>query len=370
MVDLSSLWAGPLCGQLLAAAGADVVKVESLARPDGARHGPGGLLRPHERPEAVGCPRPGDARGPVRPATAHRCGRCGDRERPPPGARADGDHGGRGAGPPGRAPGRSGCGRRSPATAGDRAGPSGWGSATWPPWPVAWWPVARWRDGLAGDGDAPCFLADAVADPLAGLVAAAAVLEALAAGGRWLLDVALAPLAAAVAGPALEVAGVPAAAATGAPGGPPGTAAGIGHGHGAGRARGVSSLVLRDAEVDGERVDVRVEEGLITAVGPRRGGAARGGRGDRVWRRRAAPRAARSPSPPALHGRGRRIGGRVGRSGRAPSGRPTRRPVPAPPSGPCATTRGATGPWTAGVSMRWPPAGRCGSSTGRAPCGS
>ena len=29
MVDLSSLWAGPLCGQLLATAGADVVKVES-----------------------------------------------------------------------------------------------------------------------------------------------------------------------------------------------------------------------------------------------------------------------------------------------------------------------------------------------------
>ena len=40
VVDLSSLWAGPLCGQLLAAAGADVVKVESTARPDGARQGP------------------------------------------------------------------------------------------------------------------------------------------------------------------------------------------------------------------------------------------------------------------------------------------------------------------------------------------
>jgi predicted amidohydrolase YtcJ len=33
----------------------------------------------------------------------------------------------------------------------------------------------------------------------------------------------------------------------------------------------VSSLELRDAEVDGERVDVRVEEGLITAVGSRCG---------------------------------------------------------------------------------------------------
>lgn len=40
VVDLSSLWAGPLCGQLLRFAGAEVIKVESAARPDGARQGP------------------------------------------------------------------------------------------------------------------------------------------------------------------------------------------------------------------------------------------------------------------------------------------------------------------------------------------
>jgi len=40
VVDLSSLWAGPLCGQLLHRAGAEVIKVESLQRPDGARQGP------------------------------------------------------------------------------------------------------------------------------------------------------------------------------------------------------------------------------------------------------------------------------------------------------------------------------------------
>ncbi|EUA43140.1 hypothetical protein I552_7881 [Mycobacterium xenopi 3993] len=33
VADLSSLWAGPLCAQLLARAGAVVVKVESPARP-------------------------------------------------------------------------------------------------------------------------------------------------------------------------------------------------------------------------------------------------------------------------------------------------------------------------------------------------
>jgi CoA transferase family III len=40
VADLSSMWAGPLCGQLLARAGATVVKVESEARPDGTRSGP------------------------------------------------------------------------------------------------------------------------------------------------------------------------------------------------------------------------------------------------------------------------------------------------------------------------------------------
>lgn len=39
VVDLSSLWAGPLCGQLLAQSGARVIKVEGRARPDGARAG-------------------------------------------------------------------------------------------------------------------------------------------------------------------------------------------------------------------------------------------------------------------------------------------------------------------------------------------
>jgi hypothetical protein len=40
VADLSSLWAGPLCGRLLAAAGCEVVKVETDVRPDGARYGP------------------------------------------------------------------------------------------------------------------------------------------------------------------------------------------------------------------------------------------------------------------------------------------------------------------------------------------
>jgi crotonobetainyl-CoA:carnitine CoA-transferase CaiB-like acyl-CoA transferase len=37
VVDLSALWAGPMCGAILAAMGADVVKVESVRRPDPTR---------------------------------------------------------------------------------------------------------------------------------------------------------------------------------------------------------------------------------------------------------------------------------------------------------------------------------------------
>ena len=69
--------------------------------------------------------------------------------------------------------------------------------------------VAAAAGGLvADDAQGPCFLADAVADPLTGLAAAAAVLEALTAEGRWLIDAAMAPIAAAVVGPLIDVAGL------------------------------------------------------------------------------------------------------------------------------------------------------------------
>ena len=37
VVDLSALWAGPLCARLLGRAGARITKVESVERPDAAR---------------------------------------------------------------------------------------------------------------------------------------------------------------------------------------------------------------------------------------------------------------------------------------------------------------------------------------------
>src|SRR6185437_13287713 len=40
VIELASLWAGPLCGHLLGLTGARVIKVESNTRPDGGRFGP------------------------------------------------------------------------------------------------------------------------------------------------------------------------------------------------------------------------------------------------------------------------------------------------------------------------------------------
>jgi crotonobetainyl-CoA:carnitine CoA-transferase CaiB-like acyl-CoA transferase len=51
----------------------------------------------------------------------------------------------------------------------------------------------------AGGGEGPSFVADAVADPLTGMVAAAAVFDALQGDRRVVLDVALARVAASVA---------------------------------------------------------------------------------------------------------------------------------------------------------------------------
>jgi crotonobetainyl-CoA:carnitine CoA-transferase CaiB-like acyl-CoA transferase len=71
--------------------------------------------------------------------------------------------------------------------------------------------VAFGDDAAAGgglvvwDGGSPRFCADAVADPLSGLRAARACLDALGEGGRWMLDVSMAHVSAELAGPTLEV---------------------------------------------------------------------------------------------------------------------------------------------------------------------
>jgi crotonobetainyl-CoA:carnitine CoA-transferase CaiB-like acyl-CoA transferase len=189
VVDLGSLWAGPLCGSLLALAGADVVKVESTSRPDGARHGPPrffDLLNGGKRSVAL------DLRSsPGRRQLAALIDRADvvvEASRP-------------------RALAQLGIAAERAIGGG---GPQVWASITGHgrigagAERVAFGDDASVAGGLVGwDADGPCFIADAVADPATGLVAAAAVLDALSIGGRWLLDVPMAAVAAHLAGPTL-----------------------------------------------------------------------------------------------------------------------------------------------------------------------
>jgi hypothetical protein len=186
VIDLSSLWAGPLCAHLLQLAGARVIKVESEARPDGARNGPAAFFDLlHAGQESVVL----DFRTECGRAALRRLVASGDVviEASRPRALAQ-----LGAGPEHvLAEGRpqvwvsiTGHGRSGPPARrvafGDDAAVAG-GLVVW-------------------DESGPCFCADAAADPAAGLLAAVAVAAALRVGGRWLLDLTLSGTAAFLAG--------------------------------------------------------------------------------------------------------------------------------------------------------------------------
>lgn len=176
VVDLSSLWAGPLCGQLLAAAGARVIKVESTQRPDGARLGPRAFFDLlHAGKESIALDLTSASGRRTLGAVCARADVVIEGSRPRALAQLGVDaH---------LAPARvwlsvTGHGRRQPMRVGfgDDAAVAG---------------------GLvAVDGDGPVFAADAAADPIAGLLGAVAVLDRLAAGGKWLVDLSLSAAAA------------------------------------------------------------------------------------------------------------------------------------------------------------------------------
>jgi hypothetical protein len=184
VVDLSSMWAGPLCAHLLGRAGARVVKVESVSRPDGARRGDprffewlhagqqnltldfhtpdgrarlAGLLDSADVVIEASRPRALAQLGLAPDGRAHRDGQVWLSI--------------------------TGYGQDEP----DR---------------VAFGDDAAVAGGLVGwdDRREPVFCADAAADPLAGICAALAVTSAVLGGGGQLIDLSMRATAAAFAG--------------------------------------------------------------------------------------------------------------------------------------------------------------------------
>lgn len=183
VVDLSSLWAGPLCTRLLADRGAQVVKVESTRRPDGGRR---------SSAEFFDHLNAGKLSVAIDLTTA-----TGTRALAALVAQADVVVEASRA----RALEAMGVFATDVVTSG---GPQVWVSITGYGRScnrVAFGDDAAVAGGLvAYDADGPGFVADAAADPLTGVTAAAGVVAALAEGGRWLLDVSMAGVAAHVAG--------------------------------------------------------------------------------------------------------------------------------------------------------------------------
>ena len=178
VADLSAMWAGPLCGQLLARAGATVVKVESASRPDGARAGApeffdwmnGGKLS-----YVVDFDQPGALRRLLSVADV-----VIESSRPAALAR-------RGLGPTDIDPrdGKVWLRITGHGAEGERA--------NW----VAFGDDAAVSGGLVcGDDASPAFCGDAIADPLTGLQGAVAVAQSLRSGGGELIEVSMAAVAA------------------------------------------------------------------------------------------------------------------------------------------------------------------------------
>jgi hypothetical protein len=172
VLDLTSLWAGPLAGHLLHLAGCDVVKVETAARPDGARRGTPAffdLLNAQKRCITVDLADTDLLRRLVRAADVVLEG-----SRP-------------------RALAQLGVDAAAAAAAGTI-----WASITAHGRDVAGGmrpgfgdDVAAGAGLVAADDDGPVFCGDALADPLAGLATAAAVGLALLRDTGALIDVSM-----------------------------------------------------------------------------------------------------------------------------------------------------------------------------------
>jgi crotonobetainyl-CoA:carnitine CoA-transferase CaiB-like acyl-CoA transferase len=179
VVDFTAMWAGPLCAHLLARSGARVVTVESVDRPDGARIGDprlhAELHRGHDRllVDLASVEDRRRIRGLVASADVVLEG-----SRPRALAALGLDVAEFLSARPGRTwVSITGYGREGPQ--------SGW---------VAFGDDAAVAGGLVGRDQqgAPVFCADAIADPVTGVLAAVAALASVTGGGGHLIDCSMA----------------------------------------------------------------------------------------------------------------------------------------------------------------------------------
>jgi hypothetical protein len=183
VVNLASLWAGPLAAHVLTRLGADVVNVESVGRPDGARATPQWFHAMHAGQRSVALDFRSDEGVATLAALLAAADVVIEGSRP-------------------RALEQLGIRAVDLARRGPRVWVSitGYGRAPTMAMRVALGDDAAAAGGLVGWADGgPVFIADAVADPVTGLYAANAIVDALVNGGRWLVDVALVRVASAVA---------------------------------------------------------------------------------------------------------------------------------------------------------------------------
>lgn len=180
VANLAPLWAGPLAADLLARMGARVIKVESTSRPDGARRAGPFFDALHGRCESLAVDfRTEQGRDQLRDLLA-RVDVVIEGSRP-------------------RALEQLGIDAASLVRNGPQIWVSitGYGRSESHQDRVGFGDDAAAGGGLVGWVDGrPLFIADAVADPLAGLATAAVVVDLAAQGGRWMVDVALSRVAA------------------------------------------------------------------------------------------------------------------------------------------------------------------------------
>ena len=176
VVDLSAMWAGPLCAHLLGRAGMRVVKVESTRRPDGARAGHPGFFRwLHDGHESVTL----DFTTAAGRAALARLVDVADVVIESSRPRALAQLGIDAEAVVASRPGRTWVSITGYGRTGDTANRVAFGDDA----AVAAGLVARDDEGL------PVFCADAVADPITGLTAAVGALTSLASGGGHLVEV-------------------------------------------------------------------------------------------------------------------------------------------------------------------------------------